>query len=392
MARESLPGDDDVIATGASGFGIMAMVVGAERGFAPREQVVERMLQITGFLARAERIHGAWPHFLSGRTGRMLPVFGIFEDGADLVETSFLLQGLLTARQYFDRDNERERSLRSQITTLWEGVEWDWFRVPVTKDALYWHWSPRWGFHIANRLEGWNEVMITYMLAIASPTHPVPPSLYDTGYTASHGDHTYGGEQSYYGIPLQMHYTPGSPGPLFFTHYSYMGYDPRGWRDRYANYFVNNRNEALVSQAYSVENPHHWQGYGADAWGLTAVDGPDGYHEYKPFAEDEGTLAPTGAISSYAYTPAQSLAALKHFYRDLGAQLWDVYGFRDAFNQQANWYSGISMGLNQAPQVVMIENGRSGLIWRCFMKNEEIGRMQHAIGLQPDGAGHDSLD
>jgi hypothetical protein len=389
MARESIPGDDDVIALGASGFGIMALVVGAERGFAPREEVVDRMLRITGFLARADRIHGAWPHFLSGSSGHVLPVFGIYDDGADLVETSFLLEGLLTARQYFDRGSPKETRLRKEITTLWEGVEWDWFLVPQTRDALYWHWSPRWGFHIANRLEGWNEVMITYMLAIASPTHPVPPALYQTGYTATHDQHRYGDKKTYYGIPLAMNYTPGSPGPLFFTHYSYMGYDPRGWRDGFANYFVNNRNEALISQAYSIENPRHWKGYSAESWGLTAVDGPDEYHEYKPFTEDEGTLAPTGAISSYAYTPQQSLGAIRHFYRDLGAQLWDIYGFRDAFNEQLNWYSGIYMGLNQAPQAVMIENGRTGLIWRYFMKNREIAPMQKAIGLQPDDMGHE---
>lgn len=384
MARESVPGDDDVIALGASGFGVMAMVVGAERNFVPRAAVVDRLLRVTDFLAKADRFHGVWPHFLSGRSGHVVPLFGMYEDGADLVETSFLLQGLLTARQYFNGPSEKEVRLRRQITALWEGVEWSWFRVPQTEDALYWHWSPRWGFHIANRLEGWNEVMITYLLAIASPTHAVAPSLYDTGYTAQRGEHHYGERHTYYGIPLAMNYTPGSPGPLFFTQYSYMGYDPRGWRDRYANYWINNCDEARVSQAYSVENPHHWKGYGADSWGLTAVDGSDGYHEYKPFTEDDGTLAPTGAVSSYAYTPEASMAVIRHYYRDLGAQLWDVYGFRDAFNQQQDWYSGIYMGLNQAPQVVMIENGRSGLVWKYFMQNEEITRAQRLIGLVRD--------
>ncbi len=384
MTRENTPGDDDVIALGASGFGIMAMVVGADRSFVPREQVVDRLLRITDFLASADRYHGVWPHFLSGRTGHVLPVFGIFDDGADLVETSFLMQGLLTARQYFDKDNEKEQQLRSNITKLWQGVEWDWFRATPDKDALYWHWSPDYAFHIANRLQGWNEVMITYLLAIASPTHPVPASLYHTGYTAEGTAHTYGEGHTYYGIQLDMNYGPGSPGPLFFTQYSYQGYDPRGWRDKYTDYFTNNRNEALISQAYSIANPLHWKGYGADSWGLTAVDGPRGYREYKPFTEDDGTIAPTGAISSYAYTPRQSLLALKHFYRDLGPQLWDIYGFRDAFNERQNWYSGITMGLNQAPMAVMIENGRTGLIWRCFMSNPEMAHIQSAIGLQPD--------
>jgi exo beta-1,2-glucooligosaccharide sophorohydrolase (non-reducing end) len=385
MARESTPGADDVIALGASGFGIMAMVVAADRGFVPREQIVDRLLQITAFLDRADRFHGVWPHFLSGETGHGIAVFGIYDDGADLVETSFLMQGLLTARQYFNNDNPNEKKLRDNITKLWQGVEWDWFRATPNKDALYWHWSPDYAFHIANRLEGWNEVMITYLLAIASPTHPVPPSLYSTGYTAQGpGDHTYGQKHTYYGIQLDMNYVPGSPGPLFFTHYSYLGYDPRGWRDKFTNYFDNNRREALMSHAYAIDNPHHMKGYGAGAWGLTAVDGPDGYREYKPFDEDDGTIAPTGAISSYAYAPAESLQALKHFYRDLGSQAWSIYGFRDAFNEQQNWYSGITMGLNQAPMVVMIENGRTGLVWRCFMSNPEMAHIQASIEMKKD--------
>ena len=385
MARESQPGADDVIALGASGFGVMAMVVGVDRGFVTREQGVDRMLQITRFLERADRYHGAWPHFLSGKTGHTVALFGIYDDGADLVETSFLMEGLLTARQYFAGDDAPERELRDRITALWRGVEWDWFRATPQRDALYWHWSPDYAFHIANRLEGWNEVMITYMLAIASPTHGVPASLYATGYEREGTGGPYGVKQMYFGVPLEQGYVRGTPGPLFFTQYSYLGYDPRGVRDKYTNYFRNNRNESRVSQAYSVANPGRFKGYGADSWGLTAVDGPkDRYEEYKPFVTDDGTIAPTGAVSAYAYTPEASLAAIKHWYRDLGAQLWDVYGFRDSFNQQENWYSGITMGLNQAPQTVMIENGRTGLVWRTFMSNPEIRPMQRAIGLAPD--------
>lgn len=385
MARESTPGDDDLIATGASGFGIMAIMVGVERAFITREQAVERLLRITNFLSKADRYHGVWPHFISGGTGHTVVVFQIFDDGGDLVETSFLLQGLLAARQYFHQDNASERRLRDNITDLWREVDWDWYRATPNKDALYWHWSPNYAFHIANRLEGWNEVMITYLLAVASPTHAAPASIYQTGYDAEgHPAHPYGIRKTYYGIPLEMGYTPDSPGPLFFTDYSYLGYDPYGWRDKYTNYYDNNRNEALVSQAYSVANPFHFKGYGADTWGLTAVDGPKKYNEYKPFATDDGTIAPTGAISAIAYTPQQSMLALKHFYRDLGAQVWDVYGFRDAFNEQQDWYSGITMGLNQAPMAVMIENHRTGLVWKAFMSNPEIPAVQKAIGLVRD--------
>jgi hypothetical protein len=385
MTLESQPGPDDVVATGASGFGVMALVVAVERGFITRQQGLERLQKITSFLEHADRYHGVWPHFINGKTGRTVSVFGIYDDGADLVETAFMMQGLLTARQYFNANNPAERALHERINALWRGVEWDWFRAVPNHDALYWHWSPNYAFHIANRLEGWNEVMITYLLAVASPTHAVPPSLYATGYTREGVGTPYGMQHTYFGIPLTQGYVPGSPGPLFFTQYSYLGYDPRGTRDKYSNYFRNNVNEAKVSQAYAIANPKHFAGYGANSWGLTAVDGPDGqYHEYKPFEEDDGTIAPTGAIASYAYTPQASMLALKHWYRDMGAQLWSIYGFRDAFNQQRNWYSSLTMGLNQAPQVVMIENGRTGLIWKTFMSCPEIAPMQKAIGLFPD--------
>src|SRR6185437_4574040 len=366
MTRESQPGNDDMIAVGASGFGIMSMVVAAQRDFVPREQIVDRLLKITGFLARADRFHGAWPHFINGRTGHVMAAFGPFDDGADLVETSFLMQGLLTARGYFNQSNPKETLLRDRIAKLWEGIDWEWFRATPHRRGLYWHWSPDYSFQIANRLRGWNETMITYLEAIASSTHPVPPSLYYTGFTGEGTGFPYGVEHTYYGIPVYMNYIPGTPGPLFFTEYSYQGYDPRGWHDKYADYFVNNRHEALVSQAYSIDNPNHMKGYGADCWGLTAVDGPEGYREYKPFRTDDGTIAPTGGVSAYAYTPQQSLLLIKHLYRDLGAQVWSIYGFRDAFNQQQNWYSGITMGLNQAPMAVMIENGRTGLVWHSL--------------------------
>jgi hypothetical protein len=385
MARESNPGNDDIVAVGGSGFGIMTMVVAADRGFVSRQAVIERLLHITDFLAHADRFHGVWPHYLSGRTGHVLPVFGIYDDGADLVETSFLMQGLLTARGYFAADTPSERQLRNRITQLWNGVEWDWFATTPQKDALYWHWSPNFSFHIANRLQGWNETMNTYMLAIASPTHPISPSLYYAGWAAEgNPSHTFGRKETYYGVQLEMNYAQGTPGPLFFTHYSFLGYDPRGVHDKYADYYVNNRNESLVQQKYAIENPKHFKGYGADAWGLSAVTGPRGYREYKPFTEDDGTLAPTAAVSAYAYIPQQSLLAIKHFYRDLGAQVWDIYGFRNAFNLQLNWFSPDELGLNQGPQAVMIENGRTGLLWRSFMSNPEMKKMQTTIGLEPD--------
>ena len=391
MARENQPGDDDLVALGASGFGVMATIVAAERGFVPRDAAVERMLRITRFLEHADRFKGAWAHYMHGSSGKAIPLFQIYDDGADLVETSFMMEGLLAARGYYTRDTPAERELRRSITRLWRAVDWDWFRATPKRDALYWHWSPDYGFQIANRLQGWNEVQITYLLAAASPTHAIPPSVYYTGYTRVGGDEPYGVPRSYFGITTTQSYypptatSPGSTGPLFFSHYSYMGYDARGVRDRVSDYFDSNRALARISHAYSVANPKRMKGYGANSWGLTAVDGPDdSYHEYKPFLEDDGTIAPTGAVASFPYTPEASLAAIKHWYRDMGDRLWDIYGFRDSFNEQQDWYSGITMGLNQAPQVVMIENGRTGLVWRAFMRNPEIATMQRRLGFVPD--------
>jgi hypothetical protein len=378
MTRENTPGDDDIVAVGASGFGVMATIVGADRGFVTHQQAIERLLRLTEFLATADHYHGAWPHFLSGSTGRRLPVFDMYDNGADLVETSFLMEGLLAARQYFKQDGPSGQALYDRITKLWKEVEWDWFRATPQRDALYWHWSPEYSFHIANRLTGWNEVMITYLDAIASPTHGIPATGYYSGWVGEGVGNQYTNGKSYFGIKLDVGGNTG--GPLFFTDYSFMGFDPRT-RDRFTDYFDNNRAQALINQQYCIHNPHHWKGYGEDTWGLTAVDGPDGYVPYEPTVDlDDGTIAPTGAISAFAYTPQPSMAALKHFYRDLGAQVWSIYGFRDAFNLQQNWFSGIAMGLNQAPMVVMIENYRTGLVWKNFMANPEIRPALEAIG------------
>jgi hypothetical protein len=396
---ENIPGDERIVATGASGFGIMALIVGVDRGFVTREQGIQRLAQILDFLERAPRYHGAWSHFLNGYTAQNMLVFGMFDNGGDLVETSFLMEGLLAARQYFKGSSEAEQSVYKRITTLWHTVEWDWYRHSAQDNALLWHWSPQWSWYIDHRLTGFNETMITYLLAIASPTHAVPADLYYSGWAgqspaaiayrsgwsgSSEGDRYLNGH-SYYGIKLDV--GEGTGGPLFFTQYSFMGFDPRGIRDRYTDYFENNRNLALIDLAYCEANPGHFQGYGADDWGLTASDDQLGYSAHSPdLASDNGTITPTGALSSFPYTHEASMAALKFFYRDLGDRLWGVYGPHDAFNLTHNWFSPVYMGLDQAPIVVMVENYRTGLVWKLFMSNPEIQPMLDKIGFQRDGS------
>ncbi len=393
MTRENIPGDDRIVATGASGMGIATLIVGVDRGFITRAQGIERLARIVNFLEHAQRYHGAWSHYMEGSTGKTLPVFGMFDNGGDLVETSFLMEGLLAARQYFRGNSEPEADLYRRISQLWETVEWDWYRGPQPGDFIYWHWSAEWGWQIQHPLIGFNEVMITYLLAMSSPTHAVGPEMYYSGWASQDeralqyregwsgskdGNH-YGNGHTYYGIKLDV--GVGTGGPLFFTHYSFFGFDPHSLHDRFTkSYFENNRNIALINHAYCVANPKHFQGYGPDAWGLTASDGPEGYVPHAPDENnDRGTLTPTGALASFPYTPEASMAAFKHYYRDLGAQLWDIYGPRDAYNPGQNWISPIYMGLNQAPIAVMIENHRTGLVWKNFMANPEIAGMLHRL-------------
>jgi hypothetical protein len=356
-----------------------------KRNFITREQVVQRFTKIVNFLLKAEKFHGAFAHFMDGRTGKVIPYFGKYDDGGDLVETSFLMEGLLTARQFFNRENKEEKFIRDNITKLWQGVEWDWYKRYPDSTFLYWHWSPDYAWHINHRFVGFNEAQITYLLAMASPTHSINPGMYYSGwanqseyaqrYRADWGGTNTGdkyfNDSIFYGIRLKVGVSNG--GPLFFTHYSYLGFNPHLINDKYTNYFDNNRDIALINYRYCLENPNHFPGYGAGCWGLTASDGPWGYKANEPVkSRDNGTIAPTGALSSIAYTPEQSIAALKNLYYKYGKFLWGEYGFRDAFNLSQNWCSPIYMGLNQAPIVVMIENYRSGFIWNLFMRNPEI--------------------
>ncbi|WP_165040104.1 glucoamylase family protein [Dysgonomonas sp. ZJ709] len=394
LALENIPGRKNMIASGASGFGILAIITAVERGFITREEAVERFKKIVAFLDKTETFHGGYSHFINGEDGKVIPFFGNKDNGADMVETSFLFQGLLTARQYFDKDSEDETHIRKMITKLWENIEWDWYKQTKDSKYLYWHWSPDQAWVINHRLIGWNETMITYLLAIASPTHGVSKDIYYTGwasqdqyaqdYRANWGQtrdgSMYSNGNTYQGVKLDVGVSTG--GPLFFLHYSYLGFDPRGIKDKYVSkdYFDNFRNIALINHRYCIENPKGQQGYGADNWGLTASDGPWGYHAAEAaLHQDDGTMAPTGALASFPYLPEESMAAFKNYYRNYGSFLWGEYGFRDAFNLNENWCASIYMGLNQAPVTVMIENYRTGLLWNLFMKDPDVKKMTDKV-------------
>ena len=376
MAREGF-GDADKVTVGGSGFGLMAMLVGVERGFVPRPAAAARMLKTLVFLEeRAERYHGVWAHWLHGGTGKTIP-FSRFDDGGDLVETSYLVQALLTARQYFSGPDPVEREIRRRATKLWEEVEWDWYLGEPKGGQLSWHWSPNHGWKINHRIGGhFNECLITYLLAMASPTHPIPATCYTKGWIGQPVANYVNGN-FYFGILQPVGWPMG--GPLFFTHYSFLGFDPRPWSDPWCNYFENNRAISRIHHSYAVANPGQHTGYGETIWGLTASRGPDGYQAFEP-RHDNGTVAPTAALSAMPYTPRESMAALKHYYHALGQRLWGDFGFKDAFNLDRAWFEAGYLAINQGPIVVMIENHRTGLCWRLFMANEEIPRALKASG------------
>ena len=355
----------ETVTSGGSGFGIMTILVGINRNFISRADGLARMQKIVGFLKNtAQKFHGAFPHWINGSTGAVIP-FSAKDDGADLVETSYLFQGLLCARQYFNGVSTDETNLRNDINTLWNAVEWDWFRKN-NENVLYWHWSPNNSFDMNVPVQGWNEAVITYVLAASSPTHTIPELVYDNGWARNGAIRN---NNTYFGLTLPL----GEPngGPLFFAHYSFLGINPHDLTDAYANYWTQNVNHSLINHNYCKFNPKAYYGYGDSCWGLTASDIPGGYTASSP-TNDVGVIAPTAAISSLPYTPAESMKALKFFYFLLGDKIWKEYGFVDAFSLHQLWFANSFLAIDQGPEIIMIENFRSGLLWNLFMSCPEV--------------------
>lgn len=360
MARERNT-SGDVVTSGGSGFGIMALIVGMERNFITRSEGIERMEKMVAFLENADRFHGAWSHWIDGATGKAIP-FSPKDNGGDLVETSFLVQGLIAFRQYLSTAVTEEVELRDRITALWEAVEWDWYRKQ-DEQVLYWHWSPDFQWEMNFPLYGYFEEQITYVLSASSPSHGIPASVYSSGYGLNGSIVK---NQTYYGTQLPL----GSPSPLFWVQYSYLGMDPH-FSDSYANYWQQNVAATRINHAYCVENPKNYVGYSDRCWGLTSSDNSSGYDAHSP-ANDKGVITPTAAISSFPYTPEESMKALKFFYYSMGDRLWGPYGFYDAFNLTEQWTASSYLAIDQGPMIVMIENYRTGLLWELFMSAPEV--------------------
>ena len=350
LARERL-GSGNTVTTGGSGFGFMSIIVGVHRGWISREEGAARVLQMSRFLAeKARRYHGAWPHWLNGESGETI-AFSTYDDGADLVETAFLIEGILAAKEYFDGNSEDEKEFRDIAQQLWEEVEWTWFQKDGEK-KLYWHWSENHGWKMNLPISGWNEALLAYVLAAASPTHPIDKDVYEQGW-ARNGS---------------MSFNPKSP--MFFAHYSFMGLDPRNLSDQYGDYWEQNCSHARANYDYCANSKKNY-GYSSVCWGLTASDYYKGYTASSP-SNDTGTVAPTAALGSFPYLPEEARGAMEYFYYVLGDRLWGEYGLKDAFSLKEQWFANSYIAIDQGPIVVMMENYRSGIVWDSFMKNEDV--------------------
>ncbi len=374
LARERSNATPETVTSGGSGFGVMAIPVAVSRNFITRAEGLARMQKIVGFLKNtAQKFHGAFPHWLNGTTGVVIP-FSTKDDGADLVETSYLMAGLLSARQYFNGAAADETTLRADINSLWNGVEWSWFRQGAN-NVLYWHWSPIYNWDMNVKIQGWNECLITYIMAASSTTFAIPQIVYKEGFARSGAIVN---NATYYGYQLPL--GPANGGPLFFSHYSFLGINPTGLNDTYANYQTQTTNHTRINYEYCKANPNGFFGYSNLCWGLTASDVPNGYNANSP-NNDIGVISPTAALSSIAYTPTESMNALKFFYYKLGDKLFKEYGFVDAFSLKDLWYANSFLAIDQGPEIIMLENYRTGLIWNLLTGCPEIKNgMKNVLG------------
>lgn len=370
--------NQNVVTTGGSGFGLMAIIIGIERGYITRDQGIQRLTTILDFFETADRFHGAWPHWIDGASGQVIP-FSPEDNGGDLVETAFLAQGLICVKEYFKNGSTQEQTLANQADVLWKGVEWDWYTQGQNK--LYWHWSPTNQFALNLELKGYNETLIAFILGAASPEHSIPNSVYTEGWASNGSIAT---AETQYNIPIILDHAGSGTGPLFWAHYSYLGLNPTNLSDQYANYWTLNKNHTEINYAYCVDNPLNYFKYGSDCWGLTASysrndDGTIGYLAHQP-GNDIGVISPTAAISSIPYTPEKSLAAMQFFYSKSDILLGPA-GFYDAFSPKDNyWVADAYLAIDQGPQIIMIENYRTGLIWNLFMQNQDVQNGLNTLG------------
>lgn len=361
------------------GFGLSAICVGVDRGWVAREAAKDRVLTtLKTFWEKPQGsaasgtigYKGFFYHFLDMTTATR-----VWNSELSSIDTGLLLAGILDAQQYFTEVDSIETLIRAYADSIYRRVDWNWMRN--FNPGIMMEWKPETQFGTLGYWIGYNEAMILYILALGSPTKPVPTTAWQawtSGYTW----------ETYYGYS----YIPFPP--LFGHQYSHCWVDFRNIRDAYMrwrdiDYFENSRRATLAQRDYCIDNPSNFVGYSDSVWGLTASDGPSGYaaRGAPPAFNDDGTITPTAAISSIAFTPEQSLAVAHKLYKTYHAQLWTNYGFRDAFNLNVNWWGPDVIGIDQGPIIMMIENYRTQSVWSRFMKNPYLQLGLERAGFEP---------
>jgi len=361
----------------AVGFGLSAWCIGVDRGYATREAAAERVVTTLRTFARgrqgpeAEGVigHRGWfYHFLEMDTATRA-----WKCELSSIDTALFLAGALDAAGYFDGGSAVEREIRGLARMLVERVDWEWMCDGEVVLSMGWH--PERGF-IPRCWVGYNEGMILYLLGLGVTGKPLPASAWE-GWTRGYLWSTHHG-QSYFDFP-----------PLFGHQYSHCWVDFRGWQDaptrgRGLDYFENSRRAVLAQQAYCIENPRKHVGYGREMWGITACDGPGGYgaRGAPPAEGDDGTLAPTAVVASLPFAPEVCLPTMHRIHREWGDRLWTRYGYRDAFNPGRDWVATDVLGIDQGPMLLMIENHRTGSVWRRMMTEPVIRRGMKRAGFR----------
>lgn len=381
MARERYHTDDaskdqDIVTMGGSGFSMLSILAGIHRGFISRAEGLQHLQKMVDFLAIADRFHGVWSHWLNGKTGKKI-AFSTKDDGGDLVETSLMCMGLICVREYFKEGTAEEKALAAKCDELWRGVEFSWYTKEGSESVLYWHWSPNYKWAINLKLQGYNESLLAYVLGASSPTHPIRAGVYDSGWAQQGAIKS---TAQMYTIPIVLNHSNAynSVGPLFFSQYSFLGLNPTGLTDAYADYEALTTNHAKIYVEYSIQNPKRWKGYGANCWGLTAgysrkADGTMDYLDHQIAQnKDRGVINPTAALSCFPYTPKESMQFLRFIYGTWGKGLVGAAGPYDAFSPHYMWVAPRYLAIDQGTIAPMVENYRTGLLWDLFMNAPEI--------------------
>ena len=384
LPREGIKAEDswdpEAISAVSTGMYFFNIAVGIERGFITRKQGARHVEVAIDFLAGpTERFFGAYPHWIDGNTGAVRE-FSPTDNGADMVETAIIAQGLIFAREYFDQENARERHIRATADELWKAIEWDKF-IKQPENVMIWHWSPDHGFSNLP-IVGFHEAEICYILGVASPTFPIAADTYWDGWVGQNPE--YFNHRSVPGIdgPLELTLGWDYGKPMFTMHYSYMGLDPRQVPLKDGNKFDEFTRQTEANRQYALLNTNKWKDYDT-YWGLTASLTPDGYRAHTPVTNDNGTIAPTAALSSIPYLPDPVIELIAAMYLNKGKELWGPFGFYDAFNPTRDWTAEGYIGIDVGPIAPMIENYRSGKLWEAFMQAPEVRQAIDAIWSHP---------